>query len=81
MNAWAAALIVLVLLAAGVFVLFVTGLLAVLLLAIGLLVFVTILAALVIAAIAFLVAIPYYFVAKKAQTVPGAYELERVKEP
>lgn len=80
MNAWIAVLLVLVLLAAGVFVLFITGLLAILLLAIGLLVFVTVLAALAIAAIAFLIAIPYYFVAKKAQTAPGAYELERVKE-
>ena len=80
MNSWIAAVLVLVLIGAGVTVLLLTGLLAIILLAIGIVVFAAVLAALVVAAIAFLVAIPYYFVAKKAKVTAGAYGLDQIKE-
>jgi len=80
MNAWVAVVALLVVLGAGLVLLVVTGLLAVILLALGVVVFVAMLAAITVAAVALLIAIPYYFVAKKAQVTPGSYDLAQLRE-
>ncbi len=80
MKAGLVALAFLLLLGVGLVLLLVTGLLEILLLFLGLLVFVVLLAGIVIGGLVLILALPYYFVAKKAAIVPGSYGLEQIRE-
>jgi hypothetical protein len=80
MKAIVAALAFLFLLGVLVLLLYFSGLLALILLFLGLVVFVVVLGVVVVAGLAFLVAVPYYFVTKRAEAVPGRYDLEQIKE-
>lgn len=56
-------------------------LLPLLIFAIGQIVFVVIVAALLVGALILIVAMPYYFVTKRAEVQPGAVTLDQMKEP
>ena len=56
------------------------GFLALLIAILGLLVFAAILAGILVFAVVLLLAVPYYLVTKPAESVPGTYDLDQVKE-
>ena len=80
MKALVAILAFLFLVGVALLLLFFAGFLAAVLLILGLVVFVVILGALVVAGLVMIVAVPYYFVTRKATVVPGRYGLEQMKE-
>jgi hypothetical protein len=63
-----------------VLLLYFSGLLALILLFLGLVVFVVVLGVVLVAGLAFIVAVPYYFVTKRAEVTAGQYSLDQVKE-
>jgi hypothetical protein len=70
----------LILVGIGFLILVLSGLLFPLIVLLGIVVFLVVLAGFVVAVILLIVAVPYYFLAKPAETVPGNYRLEQLKE-
>jgi hypothetical protein len=69
----------LILVGIGLLILVLSGLLFALIVLLGIVVFAGVLAGFVVAVVLLIVAVPYYLVAKPAETVPGHYRLEQVK--
>lgn len=80
MKAIALVLAFLFLVGVALLLLFFIGWLPVLLTLLGLAVFIAILAFVVVAGLVMIVALPYYFVTKRAATVSGQYGLDQVRE-
>lgn len=80
MKAIALVLAFLFLVGVALLLLFFIGWLPVLLTLLGLAVFIAILAFVVVAGLVMIVALPYYFVTKRAQVTPGSYTLEQAKQ-
>ena len=80
MKAIALVLAFLFLVGVAILLLFFIGWLPVLLTLLGLAVFIAILAFVVVAGLVMIVALPYYFVTKRAEVVSGQYGLDQVKE-